>query len=145
MATKLAEVIRFYETLTPDNIDTLSDLYATDARFKDPFNEVRGIAAIRTIFRHMFVQVKAPRFVVNAQFSGDDGSMLLWDFHFHTQGFRGMGAQAMCIRGVTHLRFDATGKVAEHRDYWDAAEELYAKLPLIGAIMRRLQAASRAH
>jgi len=26
-----------------------------------------------------------------------------------------------------------------HRDYWDAAGELYAKLPLIGAVMRWLR------
>jgi steroid delta-isomerase len=32
-----------------------------------------------------------------------------------------------------------TGKVVWHRDYWDAAEELYAKLPAIGWLMRFLQ------
>jgi steroid delta-isomerase len=26
-----------------------------------------------------------------------------------------------------------------HRDYWDAAEELYEKLPLVGALMRWLK------
>jgi len=26
-----------------------------------------------------------------------------------------------------------------HRDYWDAAEELYEKLPVIGALMRWLK------
>jgi hypothetical protein len=61
--------------------------------------------------------------------------MLLWEFHFRT---RGIGAQAMCIKGASHLRFDAAGRVVEHRDYWDAAGELYARLPLIGAPMRLL-------
>jgi len=28
-----------------------------------------------------------------------------------------------------------------HRDYWDAAEELYEKLPLIGSIFRFLHKA----
>jgi steroid delta-isomerase len=42
------------------------------------------------------------------------------------------------IRGASHLRFDADGKVVWHRDYWDAAEELYAKLPGIGWLMRTL-------
>ncbi len=109
--------------------------YAADASFKDPFNEVRGLAAIERIFRHMFVQVESPRFVVTSRFDGDDGAMLLWEFHFRT---RGLGAEAMCVRGASHLRFDAAGRVAEHRDYWDAAGELYARLPLIGAPMRLL-------
>jgi hypothetical protein len=41
--------------------------------------------------------------------------------------------------GATHLVFDADGKVAVHRDYWDAAEELYEKLPLLGGLMRWLK------
>jgi len=40
---------------------------------------------------------------------------------------------------VTLLKFDAAGKVNYHRDYWDAAEELYEKLPLIGPLMRGLR------
>ena len=48
------------------------------------------------------------------------------------------------MRGASHLRFDASGKVMLHRDYWDAAEELYAKLPLLGAPMRLLQRMARA-
>jgi ketosteroid isomerase-like protein len=144
MANKLPELIEFYENLQPSDIDNLGELYAADAIFKDPFNEVRGIDAIRHIFRHMFVQVDQPRFVVTAKFTGDDGAMLLWDFSFRTRGFAGAGAQPMCIRGASHLRFNAADQVIEHRDYWDAAEELYAKLPLLGAVMRRLQAAGRA-
>ncbi len=66
----------------------------------------------------------------------DDGAMLLWEFHFRT---RGLGAQTMCIKGASHMRFDAAGCVTEHRDYWDAAGELYARLPLLGALMRLLQ------
>ena len=43
------------------------------------------------------------------------------------------------IRGATHLRFAADGRVNLHRDYWDAAEELYEKLPVLGGVMRFLK------
>jgi hypothetical protein len=43
------------------------------------------------------------------------------------------------IHGATHLRFAPDGRIAYHRDYWDAANELYAKLPLIGPVMRWLR------
>lgn len=131
----LDDLIAWYQTLRPETVAEAARFYAADARFKDPFNEVRGIAAIEKIFRHMFVQVAEPRFVVTARFSGEQGAMLLWEFHFRT---RGLGAQAMCIEGASHLRLDAAGLVAEHRDYWDAAGELYARLPLVGAPMRLL-------
>ena len=35
--------------------------------------------------------------------------------------------------------FDADGKINYHRDYWDAAEELYMTLPIIGTFMRWIQ------
>jgi steroid delta-isomerase len=43
------------------------------------------------------------------------------------------------IHGLTLLRFDVAGKVVHHRDYWDAAGELYEKLPGIGLMMRGLR------
>jgi ketosteroid isomerase-like protein len=137
-------LIDWFEHLSPATVDLVPQFYAADAEFKDPFNEVRGTAAITRIFRHMFTQVDEPRFVVGSRFSGEGdqgGVMLLWDFHFRTRGRR---PQSICVRGTSHLRFDAAGKVVLHRDYWDAAEELYAKLPLLGALMRGLQRRARA-
>lgn len=37
----------------------------------------------------------------------------------------------------------ADGRIAQHRDDWDAAEELYEKLPAIGALMRWLKRRAR--
>jgi hypothetical protein len=48
-------------------------------------------------------------------------------------------SELQVMRGVSHLRFDAEGRVDYHRDYWDAAEELYMKLPAIGLLMRGLR------
>ncbi len=124
---------RFYETLTPAALEGLEQLYAPDARFKDPFNEVAGTAAIRRIFEHMFATTEAPRFEVTDCIEQGGQAMLGWAFHFALRG------RALTVRGVTHLRFDAEGRVTLHRDYWDAAEELYERLPLIGAPLRWLR------
>ncbi len=138
MSEHLDRLVAFYETLAPASVERVRELYAADAWFKDPFNEVRGAAAIERIFRHMFDQVKAPRFVVTERIEAGHGVMLTWEFRFDAR------VREQCVRGASHLRFDADGRVAYHRDYWDAAEELYAKLPLLGALMRRLQKALRA-
>ena len=128
-----ARVADFYQTLGPATLDQLDTVYAADARFKDPFNDVVGVDAIRAIFTHMFATVEAPRFVVTNTLVDGEQAMLGWDFHLRLRG------RALCIRGVSHLRFDAAGKVSLHRDYWDVAEELYEKLPLLGALMRGLR------
>lgn len=41
-----------------------------------------------------------------------------------------------------HIRFDAAGMVALHCDSWDAAEELYEKLPVLEGLMRWLNSAA---
>ncbi|MDX9886652.1 MAG: nuclear transport factor 2 family protein [Thauera sp.] len=131
--TPARRLAHFYETLTPDSLAALDALYAPDARFKDPFNEVTGTAAIRRIFAHMFATTDAPRFLVTACIEQGEQAMLGWEFHFALRG------RALTVRGVTHLRFDADGRVVLHRDYWDAAEELYEKLPVVGGLMRALK------
>ncbi len=132
----LNRLIGFFEHIDIANVDRLHDVYTADAWFKDPFNEVRGIDAITRIFRHMFDQVDAPRFVVtNAVLQGEQ-AFLTWDFLFRMKRFSG---DEQCIRGATHVRFADDGRVCFHRDYWDAAEELYEKLPLLGSLMRTLK------
>ena len=134
----LDRLIDFYQKLSPDNVGRLPEFYRADAYFKDPFNEVRGVAAIQAIFAHMFEQVDAPRFVVTERLVEGQASMLGWEFHFRPRGW-GRG-QTQCIRGVSHLKSGADGKIHYHRDYWDAAEELYMKLPLLGGVLRCLRA-----
>ncbi|HOB93493.1 MAG TPA: nuclear transport factor 2 family protein [Aquabacterium sp.] len=133
---RVARVVDLYETLVPADLPALRGVYADDARFKDPFNAVQGVAAIARIFGHMFRTLDAPRFVVRDIVADGDLLFLTWDFDFRT---RGAGARAMTVHGASRLRFDAQGRVADHRDYWDAAEELYEKLPLVGALMRWLK------
>ena len=131
---RVAALIALYETLQPADLDRLVARYTEDCRFKDPFNEVRGRAAVRRIFAHMFETVQSPRFVVRSAFAEGDQAFLGWDFH----------AGDLVIRGASHLRFDAAGLVSDHRDYWDAAEELYEKPPVLGALMRLLKRRLRA-
>ena len=55
-AASVDALIAFYETLSPGSITRFAEFYAPDACFKDPFNEVRGVPAIKRIFSHMFRQ-----------------------------------------------------------------------------------------
>lgn len=137
---RLARLIDFFEGITPGNVGQLAEIYADDVWFKDPFNEVRGIDEVTRIFVHMFTQVDAPRFVVTGSVMQGEQAFLTWDFLFRMKRF---SRDEQCIRGASHLRFAADGRVAFHRDYWDAAEELYEKLPVLGALMRVLKRAAR--
>ncbi len=133
----LDALIEFFHGLTPESVTRFPEFYSADAYFKDPFNEVRGVDAIQRVFAHMFEQVGEPRFVVSDKVVDDGGAMLIWTFSFRPARWGGGGTQV--IRGASHLKFDAAGKVDYHRDYWDAAEEFYLKLPVVGMLMRGLR------
>jgi steroid Delta-isomerase len=133
---RVQRVIEAFERLRREDVARLDELYSADARFKDPFNEVLGVAAIRRIFEHMFVALDAPRFVIRDAVCERDQCFLTWDFVFRMRRFR---RDELVVRGSTHLRFAADGRIEWHRDYWDAAEELYEKLPGVGALMRWLR------
>ncbi len=136
----LHAVVDFFEHLQPSDVAHLDALYTEDALFKDPFNEVQGIAAIARIFTHMFDNLDAPRFVITQQVQQGAQCFVTWDFIFSLRSVN--AKQPLIVRGASHLVLrDEGGKwrVAVHRDYWDAAEELYEKLPVVGSLMRWLK------
>lgn len=131
----LERLVAYFESLTPGSLRHIGEHYAEDAYFKDPFNEVRGITGITRIFEHMFVQVHEPRFKVTDRFRAGGSAFLAWNFTFRSKP----GAQVTTVCGSSHLRFDETGKVSYHRDYWDVAGELYEQVPVLGALLRVLR------
>lgn len=136
----LARVVHFFEQLQPSDVTQMAQIYSDDAQFKDPFNEVTGVAAIQAIFEHMFEALHAPRFVITQCVQQSAQCCLMWDFSFAFRTFKPHITHT--IRGASHLvlrQDQGVWRVAVHRDYWDAAEELYEKLPLVGAVMRWLK------
>jgi ketosteroid isomerase-like protein len=133
---RVARLVELFEGLAPSDVARLPRFYAADARFKDPFNEVQGVAGVQRVFAHMFVALEEPRFVVRDILVQGDQCFLTWDFLFR---FRRFARGEQVVRGASHLHFDRHGLVLLHRDYWDAAEELYEKLPGLGALMRWLK------
>lgn len=131
------QLASFYESLSPDSVSRLGELYDPQASFKDPFNEVKGLVEIERIFRHMYVALEQPHFVVTAQVVDGEQAFLTWDFRFRFKRFDTVTWQT--VRGASHVQFNPQGQVTMHRDYWDVAEELYEKLPVLGGLMRWLK------
>lgn len=133
-------VTQFFESLGPNDLVRLKEYYCKDAFFKDPFNEVQGLEAITLIFSHMFDALIQPRFVITHKVQQGEQCFVTWDFLFAMRQYQSHTTQT--IRGASQLVFrleDGVWRIALHRDYWDAAEELYEKLPVVGALMRWLK------
>ena len=94
------------------------------------------MAAIQGVQAQMFVALDDPRFAVNDVIRRQgDQCFLSWDFNVRTRRF---SSAPQTVRVGSHLRPDGQTRIAMYLDCWDVAEELYEKLPAIGALMRWL-------
>ena len=130
----VSRYLHTFTTLQADGLDELAAIFAADARFKDPFNDVRGVAAIKRIFAHMFATTQHSRFVIVDHALTGDTLFIRWDYHFQT-----LKGESWEIPGTSVVRFNAAGFAVEHVDYWDPAEHIYSKLPVLGWVMRWLR------
>ena len=137
MNTSIAAIVQFFETLSPLQLERLGDFYMADARFKDPFNDVQGAALIAQVFHHMYASLDNPRFIVTGHVVEGNQCFLTWQLKFGFKNYHKGIEQS--ISGASHLVLAPDGRIQAHRDYWDAAEELYEKLPMVGGLMRWLK------
>lgn len=120
----------FFASLQSDfNEASFHSIFADNAYFKDPFQEVRGADAIIVIFRHMYATLKHPRFEIIDLIGDDKSGYLRWVFHYNDTSFE----------GVSHVIFGKDGKVVSHVDYWDAASNVYEKIPILGWVLHRIK------
>ncbi len=136
----VARVVAFFEQLAPTDLPRLAEIYAANTYYRDPFNEVRGLSPVARIYSAMFEELADCRFEILETIANGNSSrsvMLTWNYSFRIRKWK--PDLVRHIHGATHLKFDASGKINYHRDYWDPAEEIYSKLPMVGALLRFLK------
>ena len=136
-AAAIGRALTWFETLTPATLDEIGTIYAPDAHFRDPFNDLHGLSAVTRVYRHMFETLEQPRFVIIDRVIDGPQAFVSWDFTFRLRSDR--AARPRVIHGGTLLRMDTQGRIREHLDYWDAAGQLYETLPLLGSLLRWLR------
>ncbi len=129
----LAAYCALFAALRPADLERFDAVYAPGARFKDPFNDVRGVPAIRAVFAHMYSVAREPRFEILERALDGGTGFVRWRFHY-----RDGGGAPRSFDGVSCVRFDGAGRVSDHVDYWDPVEAIWGRVPLLGAALRRL-------
>ena len=121
----------FFESLSRGRLGEIDELFHEQALFRDPFNHVRGREAIRRIFEHLLHEHPRTRFRVLESVPSALSAYIRWTFCPDD-------TKELSIEGVSRVVFDEQGAVIEHRDYWDSASELFARLALTGPPTRWL-------
>jgi hypothetical protein len=132
--------LRLFTDLASTNIpsdEELSLLATPDVRFKDPFQDVCGYASIRQVLAHTQQSISDLRFEVleRAWFQGGVYVKWVMNGQLATLG-------QWQVEGLSEIIFSEEGRVSSHIDYWDASEQFYGRLPIIGWLLRRIRSAA---
>lgn len=134
MNGRFRQIADWFEALSPETLSSIDTVYDAQSLFRDPFHDIQGIEKIKAVYQHMFDGLDTPRFKVTRIVEQGDESFMTWIFTFALKG------KPYEITGCTHFTLDPVSLlVIVHRDYWDAAQELYEKLPVLGWFLRRLR------
>ena len=118
----------YLENLTPNTLRDLEKYVSKSVRFKDPFHDVYGISEMEKIFEKMFEKFSKVNFIIKASASNENVTLIHWNIILATNN------KKVDFYGTSVITYDSVGKVSEHLDYWDAAENLYENLPIIGKL-----------
>lgn len=122
----------FFENLTAEiPVASYAQVFEPDAAFEDPFHKLSGIDAIYGVFQKMFATLTEPKFAVDEIVENGGVAYLRWEFSYR----RSPGAPPAFFEGVSRVQFSADGKATSHIDYWDAAGNVYANIPLLGPLL----------
>ena len=124
---------QYLETLSLETLPSLSNYVRPDVQFKDPFNDVRGISAMTSIFQDMFENVGNAALQVDHIASDGSVCLMAWQFKATLRG------RPWKFSGTSVITFAPDGLVDKHIDHWDAASDFYQYFPIIGWLLEKIR------
>ena len=132
----IARFRQFYDEFGPAWIERIEELYAPGFVFADPFHTVKGdFATMRSYFQRILTALAHTRFITEDDATGRDGAYVRWRWEWKRRERDPLSV----VPGVTHLRFDADGRITHHTDLFDAASGFYETLPVVGGLLRQIK------
>ncbi len=121
----------------PGFAEGIREVYAEDAWFNDTLKTVRGVDALVEYLTESAAAVESctVEFLDLAAQNGDYYFRWAMDIRFKKIA-RGKTTRSI---GMSHIRFDADGKVVLHQDFWDSAGGLFEHVPAVGWMIRRIK------
>jgi ketosteroid isomerase-like protein len=124
--------LAFFKTVAPGTLPRLRELCTQDVRFRDPFREVAGIEAFIKVFGHMFGMLKDPHFLIRGHAIAGDTCYIRWTLRYQLK----KGGAQRALDGMSEVEFAPDGRVKAHFDYFDSGMEIFARLPVLGPVIR---------
>lgn len=127
--------IAFWEDLQQGGLDGIAEVMDEKVRFKDPFNDVTGLSAVRDLLARAAGRFAELSVTVTDRAASEERVYLRWIYRYRLRPGSAPGE----IVGMTELSFAPDGRVTAHIDHWDAASQIYERLPLLGPLLRAIR------
>ena len=127
-----------YDVLDRESLsrDLLGSVYAEDVVFEDSLHRIVGLQALFEYFEKMYENVESIDFDWQDAALNESGGFIRWMMKFrHPRLNKG---RTIDVAGVSYVK-TRNGKIIEHRDFFDAGEMLYERVPALGAVIRTLK------
>jgi hypothetical protein len=121
----------------PDFTSRIRQVYARDLYFDDTLKTIRRIDELEAYLAGSAdaVEVGTVEFLDLAVSNGN--YYFRWEMSLRFKRLR-RGVLTRSI-GMSHVRFDAAGRVVLHQDFWDSAAGLFEHVPVAGALIRTIR------
>ena len=127
------DYVAFFEQINEHtSINEYKKVFDKNVRFKDPFQDIKGIDNLFKIFEDMYLKLDNPYFEVTEIVEQNNIAYLKWNFYFSFKN----NSKKEFFEGVSRVEFNKENKVISHIDYWDSSSNLYEKIPILSFFMR---------
>lgn len=123
----------YADLASPELADRVAETYAESLFFNDTLHSFHDRDALQAYMAKVSSQLEHSQVDVHQVLIDGDDVFLRW-----TMRFAGRSIQSNSI-GMSHLRFNSEGQVILHQDFWDSGHGLYAHLPVVGFVLRRVR------
>lgn len=136
-AARLARYLEVLNALDRDHMDLVDEIYAPGVVFQDPVHALEGRAAFRAYLERLYANVAHCHFRIRHEALQGDTAFVSWTMEMRHARFR--KHETLYLDGMSMVIFDAEGLIRVHHDSFDLGAMLYERLPILGAVTRRIK------
>lgn len=128
-AAMIERVKALFSDYSQENLSAnVTEVYAEEVYFRDAFKQLSSAEAIRDYMLEGLKPLAQAEFVFNRV--ARSGSDYYFDWTMRLDFKKTPPNTWEESIGVSHMRFNAEGKVIFHQDYWDPTDIVYRRIPI---------------
>ncbi len=137
-AQALARVQQLFGAYTAENLaKNVRNVYADQLYFRDAFKQFTSAAEIEHYMLEGVKNLRSCSFEFEPPVSRGPDHFLRWTMVVNLK--RDKPEVVERSLGMSHLRFNAEGKVIFHQDYWDPTDVVYTRIPVANWLIGKVK------